>query len=266
MATGAYVGVDDKARKLKSIYVGVDSVARKVKSGYVGVNGVARQFWQTGTPISDLAVGDSVYMNVDGVSTEFLVVHQGRPSTTYDSSCNGTWLLMKDIYIKQSWYTSNNNNYSGSTVHTYLNNTFAGLLDSDIKNIIKQVKIPYTNGKGTSGTLATGSSGLSTKIFLLSRNETGAKNLDSGVANQEGTALNYFVGSDGSLERRIAYFDGTATGWYTRSPYIGNDTQACYVSQTGQSLMTYTRNQQGIRPALILPSTTLVDSNFNVIA
>ena len=48
--------------------------------------------------ISTLAVGSSVYLNVGGVRKEFLVVHQGKPSSLYDSSCNGTWLLMKDIY------------------------------------------------------------------------------------------------------------------------------------------------------------------------
>ena len=43
MAKGIYVGVDDKARKVKKVYVGVDSKARKVKKVYIGVNGIARQ-------------------------------------------------------------------------------------------------------------------------------------------------------------------------------------------------------------------------------
>lgn len=43
--------------------------------------------------ISTLAVGSSVYLNVGGVRKEFLVVHQGLPSSMYDASCNGTWLF-----------------------------------------------------------------------------------------------------------------------------------------------------------------------------
>lgn len=47
---------------------------------------------------SSLAVGSSVYCNVNGTKTEFIIVHQSKPSSLYDDSCNGTWLLMKDIY------------------------------------------------------------------------------------------------------------------------------------------------------------------------
>ena len=37
MAKNAYVGVDNKAKKIKNIYVGIDNKARKVKKAYVGV-------------------------------------------------------------------------------------------------------------------------------------------------------------------------------------------------------------------------------------
>lgn len=45
MATGIYVGVGGKARKVKSLYVGVDGKARKVTKGYIGVDGKARLFY-----------------------------------------------------------------------------------------------------------------------------------------------------------------------------------------------------------------------------
>jgi hypothetical protein len=45
MSKGAYVGVNNIARKVTKIYCGVDNVARKVKKGYVGVGGVARIFF-----------------------------------------------------------------------------------------------------------------------------------------------------------------------------------------------------------------------------
>ena len=45
----------------------------------------------TGKPASDYTVGESVFLNVNGVSTEFFVVHQGNPDASiYDTSCNGT--------------------------------------------------------------------------------------------------------------------------------------------------------------------------------
>lgn len=40
-----YVGVNDKAKKVKKMYIGVDGKARKVVKAYVGVNGIARIFY-----------------------------------------------------------------------------------------------------------------------------------------------------------------------------------------------------------------------------
>ena len=48
--------------------------------------------------LSTKAVGSTVKLKVNGTAREFLVVHQGKPSSLYDESCNGTWLLMKDCY------------------------------------------------------------------------------------------------------------------------------------------------------------------------
>ena len=46
MSKGSYIGVSDKARKVKSIYVGVDGKARKIKKAYIGdANGKARLCW-----------------------------------------------------------------------------------------------------------------------------------------------------------------------------------------------------------------------------
>ena len=46
MAKKAYIGVGDKARKVKKIYLGISGVARQMQKGYVGVNGVARLFFE----------------------------------------------------------------------------------------------------------------------------------------------------------------------------------------------------------------------------
>ena len=42
MAKKAYIGIDNKARKVKKMYIGVGGVARKIKKAYIGVGGVAR--------------------------------------------------------------------------------------------------------------------------------------------------------------------------------------------------------------------------------
>ena len=98
-----------------------------------------------GIPAGDLAVGNSVFLDVNGVSTEFIVVNQGIPSKSsqYDSSCDGTWVLMKNVYESRIMNSAQNNKYSVSSVHTYLNNTFFNLLGADVRAAVKPVKIPY---------------------------------------------------------------------------------------------------------------------------
>ena len=113
--------------------------------------------------LSTKAVGSTVKIKVNGAAKDFIIVHQGKPSSIYDDSCNGTWVLLKDIYTTSTF--GNSNSYKDSSIHSYLNSTFYNLIDSEIRAAIKQVKIPYQNGTGSGGSLATGTSGLSTKVF-----------------------------------------------------------------------------------------------------
>ena len=41
------------------------------------------------------AVGSVLKLNLNGSPKNFIVVHQGKPSSLYDDSCDGTWLLMQ---------------------------------------------------------------------------------------------------------------------------------------------------------------------------
>ena len=103
----------------------VDSVGYSIKKGRTLVDGVGYDVaFGNGFTSENIEVGSSVFANVNGVRTEFLVVHQGLPSSMYDASCDGTWLLMKDIYVERAWHSSNSNSYKASTINTYLNDTF----------------------------------------------------------------------------------------------------------------------------------------------
>ena len=202
-----------------------------------------------GTPIGELPVGTIVKLNVNGASKNFIVVHQGRPSTSYDSSCNGTWLLMEDAYEERAW-DSSNNDYANSDIHSYLNNTFVNLFDSDIKSVIKQVKLPYTNGTGKRGSVAIGSSGISAKIFLLSCAEIG---YEHSYANVEGSVLDYSL--------RVS---SVVVGWL-RSPR-NDDTTTAWWHSSNIDICQEVENAGGYRPALILPSDAVyVDTNNNVV-
>ena len=209
------------------------------------------------------AVGSIVKIKVNGASKDFIVVQQGNPNTsTYDSSCAGTWLLMKDIYTTSTF--GNNNSYKDSSIHTYLNGTFYNLIDSNIRAAIKQVKIPYQNGTGSGGSLATGSNGLSTKVFLLSGYEVGWTTSDSSYFHKDGVRLAYFGNSSGGNSKRIAYNGSSAAIWWLRSPYTGNSYNVWYVSAGGSSNNGWYNDSYGVRPAFVLPSELVVSDDGTV--
>lgn len=259
----------------------VDATAYEISGGKVLDNGTAYGIdhgrvmdagtvydieFKTVTPVGDLAIGASVYMKVNGAAKEFIVVHQGKPSSLYDNSCNGTWLLMKDIYENRNWNSSNSNSYSASTIHSYLNSTFLNLFDSGIKAQIKTVKIPYVNGTGNSA-VASGANGLSAKIFLMSGYEVGFTKSNDSYFPIDGAKLDYFESGTSSTAqaKRIAYLNGSGAKWWLRSPYTSQKYHPWNVRPNGNCDYDLCTTSYGIRPALVLPSDALVDERNHVI-
>ncbi len=216
------------------------------------------------TALSAKAVGSIVKLNVNGSPRDFIVVHQGKPGSMYDESCNGTWLLMKDIYENRQWHSSNVNDYQNSTIHSYLNSTFLGLFDPEIQAVIKQVKIPYRKGSGTSKTVTSGANGLSAKIFLLSSTEVSFNH--NYMPTNEGAELSYFAGcaDSGSDNKRVAYLNSSAAFWWLRSPDTGNSSDALLVNTNGYWGGNGCSGADGVRPALVLPSTLFISDDGTV--
>lgn len=220
-----------------------------------------------GVLASSLEVGSSVYLMENGTAAEYLVVNQGIPggSSLYDSSCDGTWLLRKDIYATPVW-DSYNNSYGDSDIHAYLTNTFFNVFSSETQSIIKQVNIPYQKGSGPSGSVASGSNGLKTKVFLLSAKE--ASILDTGMPS-DGNYLSYWGGNyiTGDAPSRIAYYNGVAYGWWTRTPSTKTDEAVFAITNTGNASAPNCQgtNAGGTRPALILPSTAKFDKDTMIL-
>jgi hypothetical protein len=205
--------------------------------------------------LSTKAVGSIVKIKVNGAAKDFIIVHQGLPSSAYDASCNGVWVVMKDIYTTMKWDGSNND-YLNSDMTAYLNGTFISLIDADIRNAIKQVKIPYTNYSNNN--VMSGSNGLSCKVFLLSGTEVGF----SGVSymNTEGAKLSYFD----SASKRVAYNGSSAAEWWLRSPRAVSSNYVWSVRPGGSSGSWGYYNTYGVRPAFVLPSTLVVSDDGTV--
>lgn len=281
-AGGTFVAGSDisggVAREGKKIYVGVSAVARNVKSGYVGVDAVARQFWSSGKPASEFAVGDSVYLLENGVAVEYIVIHQGIPnSSLYGDGCNGMWLWRKDIYTKIAWNASDDTNYdyAQSKVHSYLSSTFLALFDAATQAVIKTASIPQHSGTAGGSALAN----VSAKVFALTFCEMGG--VYPNLANygyNNGAKLDYFISGSSLAEcntseakaKRIAYYNGTATAYWTRFCYqavMGGVSAGVIGADGGTNGTTFwdTQNQNGVRPALILDSNAMFDPETNIL-
>lgn len=275
MAKGIYMTVDNVVRKVPAAYMTVDNTVRKVPSGYMTVDNVVRQFHPAGTPLSDMeiAAGDSLYLNVDGVATEFIVVNVGNPNTNYYAGdADGIWLLQKDIWKTDYYHTSN---VYSHRMHGLLTDNYLPLFDTSVRNIINTVKIPYWDGpsvtSSSGGNECSGDLGLEAKVFLLSLGETGggaSKSMDSQNADalqNVTTRLAYFTRTGYESQRR-AYYNGELTGYWTRSPAYKQSYYNYVVTNIGTAARagtgsTATNVIYGLRPALVLPYTALADDN-----
>lgn len=215
--------------------------------------------------LSTKAVGSIVKLKVDGTLRDFIVVHQGKPSSLYDASCDGTWLLLKDCLEQKRWHSANTNDYKNSEIHSYLNNTWLNKLDANIRAQVKQVKLPYVNGTANSA-VASGASGLACKIFLLSGYEVGFTQSDNSYFPVDGARLAYFENGIGqsALNKRIANYNGSATDWWLRSPYTDGTRRAWFVYTSGSCGSGGCAGTCGVRPALVLPSSLLVSDDGSV--
>lgn len=221
-----------------------------------------------GQLLGEVAVGTVLKLNESGSPQNYLVVHQGKPSSIYDESCNGTWLLRQDLIENRVWDDGNVNKLESSDIQPWLNSTMLGKYDANIQAAIKQVKIPYRKNGGSGGSDQTGANGLSCKVFLLSGYEVGWSTSDTANIPVDGAKLSYFESGTGSSanNKRIAKLNGSATEWWLRSPLTVDTSTVRYVYSDGSSSSWAAGLSYGVRPALVLPTDLLVDDSNNVTA
>ena len=212
-----------------------------------------------GVLASSLAVDSIVKLMENNQPVDYLVVHQGLPGPMYDESCNGCWLLRKDIYSVDQFSSFNDdqNDYWNSIPHDLLTGDFLKLFNPLTLNIVKQIKIPYEADNG----LQTGSNGLPCQFFILSGNEVGINQGFGMNLVADGVLLSYFSLGDNSTanNKRIAQYNGIDEDYWTRTPPV-NGTTIAIVREIGWGTTSYTESSRhGIRPALILPSNALFD-------
>ena len=206
--------------------------------------------------LGNVAVGTIVKLKENGSPVNYIVVQQGKPGDLYDDSCDGTWLLRKDIYGEYTWGAGGTANYSLSDINTYLNNTVFNSFETNIKNVIKQIKIPYLAGSY----VLSKENGLLCKIFLLSGREVGFTSDVSSV--EDGIKLSYFLSGDNTNARSLRIVQGGM--WWTRSPTLANSYYVRSVNGVGSYDSLNYNGTWGVLPSLIFPVNLLVLDDGNI--
>lgn len=202
--------------------------------------------------LGNIAVGTVLHLQESGVYQDYIVVHQGLPSSMYDASCNGTWLTRKNISSNVTW-GRNNYFYPQSELKTYMDE-WVEVYESSMLPYIHEAKIPYYNGW-----IFSGSNGLPATVFPLSASEIG----DSRI--QDGAVLSYFSGSS-AQRNRIFNYNGSPSDWFTRTG--GSSAIEAYVITVNDSgdIEVLIAGRYGALPTIIMNSDVLVDDNNNILA
>lgn len=252
-----YILTGGSRKKVESLRTIAGGAARTADKAYALIGGMARLWYQRGTPLGNLAVGSTVKIAVGGTDYDWLVVHQGLPGSMYDASCNGTWLLMKDIYTKMK-FDSRSNLFVNSSLLQYLNTTFHDAIDANVRKLIKVATIPYIAKNNTN---VASSGNLRAWVFLLSMTEVGFVDTASSNMPIEGAKLCYF-----NSRSKIAYFGEEAAAWWSRTPYAVFNWNVWYIESNGDSAYSDVRGFYcGVRPCMILPQDALVDDTGHII-
>ena len=192
----------------------------------------------SGPQLGDLEPGSLIGIEENGTQVPFLVLIHGYPAA------ERTLVIRRDLYHTIAWNSNGVTTYANSALDIWLNTDYLNLLDADIQAQVSTVVIDYTIGGGNN-TLST----LTRKVFALSYTELG---LTDSHANIEGTAIPYFD----SNTKRIAYLNGTADLYWTRSPMTGNiDDRVWTVNQSGDINFNPASSSFGTRPVFTLPAT-----------
>lgn len=231
--------IDGTGYEIKSGRVLIAGTGYDIKKGRTLIGGTGYDI-KLGVPVGELAVGSSVYMNVNGVRTEFIVGHQGNLTLSYSDSqfSSGTWLLMKDVYAKNTFY---------NLVDVF--NEFFSKLDATIQALAKPIRHydglgSIVNDKVATPTIASIEGGSGFKYAKMA----------------------YFT----TKSQNIAFFNGVASSWWLDesiwySSSLGGN-EASMITSDGDRVGTLASYTEGFRPLLVLPpDATEIDDNFNII-
>lgn len=191
----------------------------------------------SGSVPSTWVVGNSKTMTINGANYQVDII--GKNHDTYASGGKAPLTFqLHDCYGETKNMNSSNTNSGGWTScamrSTHLLAILA-LMPTEVQNGIREVSKKASVG-GASSTIET----VSDKLFLLSEVEIfGATSYS---AAGEGTQYDYYKAGNSKVKKQ----NGSAAGWWERSPYASASTAFCLVSSGGSANNYYASFAAGV--------------------
>ena len=219
-------------------------VLRRVNDSVIYNKNFANNSWeaiiaacQSGSVPDSWVVGNSKTMTINGTSYQIDII--GKNHDTY--TAGGTAPLtfqMHDCYGETKNMNSSNTNEGGWTScamrHTHLPAILA-LMPSEVQAGIKEVN-KLTSAGSQSSTINT----TADKLFLLSEIEIFGSTTNS--KSGEGSQYAYYSAGNSKVKN----LNGSANGWWERSPYGSGSTRFCSVSSSGDASDYTASNSRGV--------------------
>lgn len=204
-----------------------------------------------GISLASIPEGALLTINEGGTLVPFYVAKHN-----YENGLNGTGrtlVVRKDCYDSRPFDVNTDSDMDGyalSDIDIWLNGNYKSLFDNDLQNVMGSTSFYYTI-HSNNPTLTT----LSRSIFLLSTAELG---FTGTTYNVEGTTLPI------SNVLKIAYNNGTAVSWWTRTPIINQTSDTVNaIRDTGSVRVGYQYDEYWTRPVFTIPNTVVITPEPN---
>ena len=193
-------------------------------------------------------------------STLIYVLENGQyvPFIVLTNDYNGnTLLLRKDVLPLSMRINSYSSLYKDSEIDQFLNSDYLSGLD-EMQSLVVSSKILITDEESL-GVCGNTTEEIERKVFLLSYSEVGFN--DAITCGLEGKSLKYFNDS----KNKIAFRNGTPSSWWLRTPNTWYLSCTHVIGTSGQLDITNAFDNNGIRPAFCVDSSSQIELSKEVI-
>ena len=192
---------------------------------------------KSGNAASIWSVGDKKTVNIGGTNYQFQIIGFNHDTKTAGGKAGITFQMVDCMNTKGQMNSSNTNSggWTSCAMRTSVLNSIFSSLPADLQKAIKAVN-KLTSAGEQSATINT----TSDKLFLLSEVEIfGSANYSK---SGEGSQYAYYKAGNSKVKK----VNGSASGWWERSPYGSNSTSFCFVDGSGNASYYNASSSRGV--------------------